>query len=134
MRILVMGLPGSGKTTISTKLARQTGFTHLNADEVRKQYDDWDFSPSGRRRQAERMANLSENGNFILDFVCPRPRFIDLVKPDYVIWMDTITESRFEDTNAMFMEPRKYNIRIENFQYDFTYVLWKLESDLLLKQ
>lgn len=134
MRILVMGLPGSGKTTLAQELAFHLGYHHLNADEVRKKYDDWDFSYEGRLRQAQRMYDLSDSGYFILDFVCPKKEFIELVSPDYLIWMDTIRSSRFEDTNKIFTKPERYDIRVENFQYEINSILWKLTSDLLPSQ
>ena len=129
-----MGLPGSGKTTLASELSSKLGYKHLNADEVRTRFNDWDFTYNGRRRQAERMRDLSKEGNFVLDFVCPKREFVNIVNPNYVIWMDTIRSSRFEDTNRVFIKPERYDIRIENFQYDITSILWKLNSDLLPKQ
>lgn len=133
MKILIMGLPGSGKTTLAKSLNKELNFIHLNADEVRAKFNDWDFSYEGRKRQAERMRDLASSGNFILDFVCPKKEFISIVEPDFIIWMDTIKVSRFEDTNKAFNEPELYDMCIENFDYDTAAILWKLNSDLLLK-
>ncbi len=104
-----MGLPGSGKTTIAKLLVPMFNAVWLNADEVRKKADDWDFSPSGRTRQAERMKSfaqkaLDENRNVIADFVCPTEQTREDFNADYIIWMDTIKEGRFEDTNKMLVE------------------------------
>lgn len=129
-----MGLPGSGKTTLANSLNEKLNYIHLNADEVRKKFDDWDFSYEGRKRQAERMKNLSSNGNFILDFVCPKKEFLSIVDPDYVIWMDTIKESRFEDTNKIFSRPIRYDIRVENFEYDVEALLLKLIADIRIER
>ena len=104
-----MGLPGSGKTTLAKLLVPMFNAVWLNADEVRKKADDWDFSPSGRTRQAERMKSfaqkaLDENRNVIADFVCPTEQTREDFNADYIIWMDTIKEGRFEDTNKMLVE------------------------------
>ncbi len=112
-----MGLPGSGKTTIAKLLVPMFNAVWLNADEVRKEADDWDFSPSGRTRQAERMKSfaqkaLDENRNVIADFVCPTEQTRSDFNADYIIWMDTIKEGRFEDTNKMFEPPKKFDFKV----------------------
>ena len=112
-----MGLPGSGKTTLANELAPMLNAKRLNADEVRKEANDWDFSEEGRKRQAKRMANfatkLKEQGNFVIaDFICPTPEARSLFPADYVIWVDTIKEGRFEDTNQMFIKPEKYDFHV----------------------
>ncbi len=115
--ILIMGLPGSGKTTLANELAPLLKAKRLNADEVRKEANDWDFSEEGRKRQAKRMAdfalNLKKDGSFVVaDFICPTPEARKLFPADFVIWVDTITEGRFEDTNKMFVKPNKYNFHV----------------------
>ena len=115
--ILIMGLPGSGKTTLANELAPMLNAKRLNADEVRKEANDWDFSEEGRKRQAKRMANfaikLKEEGNFVVaDFVCPTPEARALFPADFVIWVDTIKEGRFDDTNKMFVKPDKFNFQV----------------------
>ena len=57
--ILIMGLPGAGKTTLAEELAPKLNAKRLNADEVRKEANDWDFSEEGRKRQAKRMADFA---------------------------------------------------------------------------
>ena len=76
MKILIMGLPGSGKTTLAKHLVPMFNAVWLNADEVRKEADDWDFSPEGRQRQSLRMWTLAEeaidkNRVVVADFICP---------------------------------------------------------------
>ena len=112
-----MGLPGSGKTTLAEELSPLLNAKRLNADEVRKEANDWDFSEEGRTRQAKRMADfalkLKEDGNFVVaDFVCPTPAARALFPADYVIWVDTIKEGRFDDTNKMFVKPDKYDFHV----------------------
>ena len=115
--ILIMGLPGSGKTTLANELAPLLNAKRLNADEVRKKANDWDFSEEGRKRQAIRMADfalkLRKDNNFVIaDFICPTPEARSLFPSDYVIWVDTIKEGRFDDTNKMFVKPDKYNFHV----------------------
>ena len=115
--ILIMGLPGSGKTTLANELAPSLNAKRLNADEVRKEANDWDFSVDGRNRQSKRMADfakkLKDDGNYVVaDFVCPTPEARNLFPADYIIWLDTIKEGRFDDTNRMFVKPEKYDCQV----------------------
>ena len=117
MKILIMGLPGSGKTTLARMIAPRLNAVWLNADEVRKEADDWDFSEKGTKRQANRMKSkaqqaLDNNRIVVADFICPTEQTRTDFDADYVIWMDTIKEGRFEDMNKMFEEPTEYNTRV----------------------
>ena len=112
-----MGLPGSGKTTLASELAPLINAKRINADEVRKAANDWDFSKEGRSRQAKRMAELAikikEEGNYVIaDFICPTPEARSLFPADYTIWVDTIKKGRFDDTNAMFVKPENYDFHV----------------------
>ena len=114
-----MGLPGAGKTTLAEQLAPKINAKRLNADEVRKAADDWDFSEEGRKRQAKRMADfalkLKSEGHFVVaDFICPTPESRKSFNPDVIIWMNTIKESRFDDTNEMFVNPDKFDFEINS--------------------
>jgi adenylylsulfate kinase len=118
MKILVMGLPGSGKTTLATELAKQLNASYFNADDVRKMFNDWDFSEEGRIRQASRMAQLSQVSNqphTIADFVCPTVETRMAFSPDFIIYMNTIEEGRFEDTNKIFTAPENADIIINEW-------------------
>ena len=138
MKILIMGLPGSGKTTFAKKLKELLEVkghmsyerammlpintnpivTWFNADDVRKRFNDWDFSKEGRIRQSIRMADfaISAGGDYVIcDFVAPLPEMRNNFKADWTIWMDTIDEGRFEDTNQLFVKPDVYDFRIPNW-------------------
>ncbi len=133
-RILIMGLPGSGKTYMAEKLKKwleeHSGMFHsdkemahqsyarlewFNADDVRKRFNDWDFSQEGRIRQSHRMRELADKSSadfVIVDFVAPLPEMRYNYKADWTVWMDTIDAGRFEDTNKMFVAPDVYDFRI----------------------
>ena len=122
--ILVMGLPGAGKTTLANELAPKLNAKRLNADEVRKAANDWDFSEEGRTRQAKRMSDAaiklkSEGNNVIADFICPTPEARKIFPADYIIWVDTIKEGRFDDTNKMFIKPDKYDYHVTSQDAQF---------------
>ena len=126
MKILIFGLPGSGKSTLAEPLADLLGGVWINADQVREEYDDWDFTPEGRMRQAQRMRFLSDGvvraGKIaVTDFVCPTEAARLAFDPDYTVWMDTIKAGRFEDTNAMFEKPPQCDYHVANW-FDDTHV------------
>lgn len=122
MRILIMGLPGSGKTTFAERLVediKEQGrrVEWFNGDRLREAFNDWDFSNEGRIRQAERMSKFARNAETmnniaVIDFVCPTHKMRTIVDADITVWMDTITKGRYEDTNKIFEEPLKYDYRI----------------------
>ena len=114
-----MGLPGSGKTTLASELAPLINGARINADEVRKSANDWDFSEEGRKRQSKRMADLAikkkQEGNYVIaDFICPTPEARNLFPADYIIWVDTIKKGRYDDTNQMFVKPEKFDFHVTN--------------------
>jgi adenylylsulfate kinase len=135
-RILIMGLPGSGKTTLAGALKKYleehgaadlssaemlpvNGFTPkvnwFNADDVRRKYNDWDFSNDGRIRQSLRMFQFSmeAGGDYVIcDFVAPLIEMRNNFKADWTVWVDTIREGRYADTNAAFVEPEQYDFRV----------------------
>ena len=129
MKILIMGLPGSGKTTLAEKLfdeiLKNNPAEWVNADDLRKETNDWDFSPEGRKRQALRMRAIADKGvaaGFIMlcDFVCPTRELREIFDADIIVWMDTIPKGRYADTNNMFEKPseEEYDIRIDEFASD----------------
>jgi len=123
MKILIMGLPGSGKTTLAKHLAPMLNAVWINADAVRKESDDWDFSEEGRKRQSLRMWTLAEeaidrNRVVVADFICPTENTRQQFKADYTVWMDTIKEGRFDDTNKMFVNPMKYDFKVSHKEAD----------------
>ncbi len=118
-----MGLPGAGKTTLSKKLSKLIDAEIINADKIRKEANDWDFSNEGRVRQAKRMSVIAEQlkkkGKYVIaDFVCPTDEARKLFDPDFIVWVDTIKKGRFEDTNQMFQAPIDYNVRVTEQESD----------------
>ena len=117
MKILIMGLPGSGKTYLAERLQPLLNAAWYNADKVREMANDWDFSLEGRIRQSKRMRTFadfekSNNRVVICDFVCPTKNTQDNFDPDIIIWMNTIESGRYEDTNKIFEKPEKVNFHI----------------------
>lgn len=118
MKILVMGLPGSGKTTLSKVLAEKLEAAYFNADEVRKQFNDWDFSDTGRKRQAYRMRELcdmADSYHTVADFVCPTEQTRELFAPEFIVFMNTIDAGRFEDTNRVFEHPSEVDVLVNGW-------------------
>jgi adenylylsulfate kinase len=117
--ILVFGLSGSGKTTFAKKLTENTTIPHFNADEIRGLFKDWDFSPEGRLRQVSRMFDLYQRSNktCVIDFICPYDKY----RKDYdiTVWMNTILNSKYKDTDKIFEKPKKVDYEIKDFNYNF---------------
>jgi hypothetical protein len=142
-KILIMGLPGSGKTFLAIALKKyledngdlmkvnpqrvlsyegipgpeffKVGVDWFNADEIRKRFNDWDFSKEGRIRQSLRMAEFAfkSTGEFVIcDFVAPLVEMRNNFKADWTVWVDTIDQSRFDDTNKAFIPPEQYDFRV----------------------
>jgi len=132
--ILVFGLPGSGKSTLANKLSKKLDADHYNADQVREMFNDWDFSEMGRRRQAERMKQLGKDSKkqwAILDFVCPTQALRDIVDADVVVFMDTIEEGRYEDTNALFEYPMNEMDAFDGIDFRFEAMESDAQSQLI---
>ena len=142
-RILIMGLPGAGKTYLAQALKKyletngdlmkinpqrvltyegipgpdfmRVGVDWFNADDIRKKYNDWDFSDAGRIRQSLRMFQFAVEctGEFVIcDFVAPLVEMRNNFKADWTIWVDTIQAGRYEDTNKAFIPPEVYDFRV----------------------
>lgn len=109
-KILVMGLPGAGKTWLAERLQQSWKCAWYNADKVREMANDWDFSEEARFRQAYRMKNIADYEVkcarlVICDFVCPLDETRNIFDADVTIWVDTLEQGRFADTNKMFEAP-----------------------------
>jgi len=124
MKILIFGLPGAGKTWLAERLQKHIpNCAWFNADRIREMADDWDFTPEGRLRQATRMKNIADyerdnNRWVICDFVCPTKHTREMFDADLSIWVDTISEGRFEDTNKMFEIPSSFDYHVNHFYSD----------------
>ncbi len=135
-KILIMGLPGAGKTTLANKLVPLIKAKWLNADQVRKKANDWDFSVEGRKRQANRMKTLAQkflDQGFIVvaDFVCPTPEVREIFDPDFIVWVNTIKAGRFDDTNKLFVKPNNIDFEVKTQDADF----WSAKiADIILKK
>ena len=116
-KILIMGLPGSGKSFLAKELNKRLKATWLNADEVRKKFNDWNFSKKGVLRQAKRMKSLAKKSKksfVIADFICPYEEGRKIFKPDYLIWMDTIKQGRLSTFDKTFQKPKKFDLKINS--------------------
>jgi len=130
--ILVYGLPGSGKSTIANKIFQKLESSIvLNGDQIRKEFNDWDFTLNGRLRQANRMKKIADESTkqwVILDFICPLVSYRNIINPDVKIFMNTISESRYNNTDKIFektLEENDYNFDDYNSDY---------QSDLIIKK
>jgi cytidyltransferase-like protein len=118
-KILVMGLPGAGKTTLAAALAPRLNAVRFNADEVRANVNkDLGFSPEDRIEHARRMGWLCDQvtktgSRAVADFICPTAEARTAFGDDaFVIWVDRIKEGRFEDTNRLFQPPARFDVRV----------------------
>lgn len=106
-RILICGLPGSGKSTFARELAARLNAAHVNGDAVREAANNWDFTLEGRMEQAHRMRSVADTheGLVVSDFVAPTPEIRAVFGADLTVFMNTLAESRYPDTNEMFVPP-----------------------------
>ena len=138
MKILIMGLPGSGKTTLAKPFAELIGGVWINADQIRERYNDWDFSIEGRIRQAQRMKHLADgiemSGKIaVADFVCPTEKARQEFGADYTVWMDTIKEGRFADTNILFEPPLNVDYHVKDWFKDTHAELMKVITNYIAR-
>ena len=135
-KILIMGLPGAGKTSLAKELAPLLNAVHFNADVVRKNINsDLGFSNKDRIEQARRMGWMCDQvtkagGTAVADFICPTPETRAMFGATFTIWVDRIKESRFADTNALFVEPNHPNLRVTS---DGSVWKWAEEAFRLLR-
>jgi len=138
MKILIMGLPGSGKTTLAKPFAELIGGVWINADQIRERYNDWDFSIDGRIRQAQRMKHLADGIEMagkiaVADFVCPTEKARQEFGADYTVWMDTIKEGRFANTNILFEPPLNVDYHVKDWFKDTHAELMKVVTNYIAR-
>lgn len=123
-----MGLSGSGKSTLAKQIYTVLPSTWLNADRIRRSYDDWDFSYAGRLHQAVRMktmADVCDDAYVIIDMIAPLEEMRTILEPDFIIWMNTKQSSQYKDTDAIF-EPVAADLILTNFEYDINDIVSKI--------
>lgn len=129
-----MGLSGSGKTTLAKQLAKKLKAKHLNADAIRDEYNDWDFSTEGRIRQAERLSKLaseSDSDYVVIDFICPLKQGREIINADYTIWMDTVESSKYKDTDNIFEKPDTKDVHsVDNIDYDVNNITIQIYKEI----
>ena len=119
-KILIMGLPGSGKTTLAEILVRKLNASWFNADAVRQDiYSELGFSPDDRIEHAKRMGKLCDwaslgGGYSVADFICPTKETREAFNPDFTVWVNRIEEGRYEDTNKLFEEPKDADVSLSS--------------------
>jgi len=121
-KILIMGLPGAGKTFLAKEIYKNINAVWINGDAIRKRFKDWDFSKEGRIRQSKRLNKLSneyinKGKSVVVDFICPNKDSFKYFKADFVVWVDTIKIGRhirkhLDDINPIFRKPKKFNLRV----------------------
>jgi len=149
MKILICGLPGSGKSTLAEPFCKLINGVWLNADKIRTLYDDWDFTPEGRMRQAQRMRHIADGvvmaGRIaVADFVCPTSAARAAFAADYTVFMDTLKVSKstkeaapgttFADTDRMFEPVQKSNYHVASWFNDTHAELTKVVNNYMLAQ
>jgi adenylylsulfate kinase len=139
MKILIMGLPGSGKSTLARPFAELIGGIWINADNIRHEYNDWDFSIEGRIKQAHRMRDIARGVELsgkiaIADFVCPTEELRKIFSANYTVWVDTIKESRYQDTNAIFEKPSEVNYHVSEWFNNTDRELAKVVTDFIQRK
>ena len=131
--ILVMGLPGTGKTRLIEKLSEKLDCCVLNSGNIRRMYNDNDFTIEGRTNHAMKLRNLVHFSNkkyTIIESVCPLIMTRDYVSPDFIIWMNTQTNSKYNDTDKMFEKPSNSNLIINDFNYNIETILEQIKNEI----
>jgi hypothetical protein len=118
-RILVMGLPGSSRSSIVHKLANVIAeeASILDSYGLRQQFKDIDFTEDGQMRHCYRILDLARAATTpvtVINMTCPLPKMREILNPDIIVWASDGNECPYSELNEMFVPPMKHDIECKD--------------------